>query len=339
MTTKSTHSGKANTLTNSGEIPHLRALWQRVLHTPQYPNNQLHHDAAIDQPLLAILGLGLLPTYQFLHTHQPDYNTFEQWVIRQTGGDLSPEKIQACMSLQWRASTTSPSEADAVLTAEDLAFWDKQGYVIIKAAISKEDAEAGCSAIWEYLQMDAQIPESWYTKTDRLQGAMLPLYRHPAIDKNRQADRIRRAFEQLWQQTGLVVTTDKCGFTPPETVCYHYPGTGLHWDVSLERPIPFGTQGILYLTDTAAEQGALTLIPGFHKVIENWLQTLPPGTNPRNTDFSGFTPIPIAANAGDCIIWNHLLPHCGSANRANKPRLVQYLNWFPPLPGQSNQWV
>ena len=37
-----------------------------------------------------------------------------------------------------------------------------------------------------------------------------------------------------------------------------------------------GLQGVLYLTDTSAENGAFVCIPGFHKRLGGWLQTLPP---------------------------------------------------------------
>ena len=40
--------------------------------------------------------------------------------------------------------------------------------------------------------------------------------------------------------------------------------------------LPMGLQGVLYLTDTSAENGAFVCIPGFHKRLGGWLQTLPP---------------------------------------------------------------
>ena len=49
-------------------------------------------------------------------------------------------------------------------------------------------------------------------------------------------------------------------------------GPHLHWDVSVKTPIPLGTGGILYLTDTPPEQGAFTLVPGFQRWGEAWLK-------------------------------------------------------------------
>jgi len=119
------------------------------------------------------------------------------------------------------------------------------------------------------------------------------------------------------------------GFNPPETSKWHFTGPHLHWDVSLSLPIPFGLQGILYVTDTEAEQGAFTLVPGFQHRIENWIHSLPPGLDPRYEDLHALGSTPLAGKAGDFIIWHHALPHGSRPNRTTKPRLVQYINWQP----------
>ena len=43
---------------------------------------------------------------------------------------------------------------------------------------------------------------------------------------------------------------------------------GLHWDVETAPrawPVPFAVQGVVYLEETTAEQGALRVVPGFHR--------------------------------------------------------------------------
>ena len=248
------------------------------------------------------------------------------------------ETIEQCNALFNNKTTYMEGSITDVLTPDDIAFWETNGYVIIKNAVNEVDYAASRKAILRHLTMDEHDPASWYKENNNMQGIMVPLYRDDAIDKNRNSPKIKRAFIQLWKRTDLIVTTDKCGFNPPETETFKYKGMGLHWDVSLATPIPFGTQGILYLTDTAAIQGALTLVPGFHKNIEQWLHALPVNSNPRETDFTAFAPIPIAANAGDFIIWNHKLPHGSSPNKATLPRIVQYINWYAPLQKLHKEW-
>lgn len=324
--------------TGSTGICHLKRLWGKAMLRSQL-NQQFMDEQELDNAIINLLGLGLLPTYQFLFEFKPSFEAFEHWVVEKNEGTISAEKIAQCNQLITGNTKADQHMEHDVLSADDIDFWNENGYVVLKNAIPEEDCMAAREAIWEYLQMDENDSESWYKNLDSMQGIMVPLYRHPAIDKNRTAPRIRKAFEQLWNQNGLIVTTDKCGFNPPQTNHFTYRGTGLHWDVSLALPIPFGTQGILYLTDTAANQGALTLIPSFHKTIEPWLANLPDHINPRKADLSSFEKKSIAASAGDFIIWNHTLPHSSSPNNASLPRIVQYINWYAPLQKVQTNWV
>jgi ectoine hydroxylase-related dioxygenase (phytanoyl-CoA dioxygenase family) len=91
--------------------------------------------------------------------------------------------------------------------------------------------------------------------------------------------------------------------------------------------------------DTAEDQGAFTLVPGFHNRIENWLNNLAPGTNPREQDLYALGAKPIAANAGDFIIWHQALPHGSSPNTALLPRFVQYINYEPLDMQESGEWI
>ena len=100
-------------------------------------------------------------------------------------------------------------------------------------------------------------------------------------------------------------------------------------------------QAILYLTDTAADQGAFTCVPGFHRRIEEWLSGLPAGRDPRASDFTrefAREAVPVAANGGDLVIWHHALPHGSSPNRAPVPRIVQYMVGRPSRWGHQPVW-
>jgi ectoine hydroxylase-related dioxygenase (phytanoyl-CoA dioxygenase family) len=134
-------------------------------------------------------------------------------------------------------------------------------------------------------------------------------------------------------------SVDQGGMNPPERPGWTFPGPHLHWDVSVALPIPFGVQGILYLTDTAADQGAFTCIPGFQHKVEGWLKGPPPGADPRAQDLSEFGPTPIAGRAGDLIIWHQALPHGSSPNRAKVPRVAQYIKMMPSQWEQHPFWM
>jgi ectoine hydroxylase-related dioxygenase (phytanoyl-CoA dioxygenase family) len=149
------------------------------------------------------------------------------------------------------------------------------------------------------------------------------------LQKIRNTQRIRIAFEQLWKRKDLWLKIDSAGFNPPQTDDWQFPGHGLHWDVSLQPPIPFSTQGILYLTDTSEEQGAFSLVPGFHHKIDAWLASLRESADPRKEDLEALGVKRIGANAGDMIIWQQALPHGSSPNMSDKPRFAQYINYLP----------
>ncbi len=328
----------ASTDTGTTGIYQLKRLWSKAI-AGQDIVNQYPEEYGLDNALIDILGIGLLPTYQYLYGQKPGFESFENWVIAHAGGHITDFTIQQCNALFQNKSTHHQNIIADVLTPNDMVFWQTHGYVIIKNAVTPQDCAASRKAIMDYLEMDEMDETTWYKEGSSMQGIMVPLYRNAAIDKNRNSPVIKRAFEQLWNRTDLIVTTDKCGFNPPETASFKYRGIGLHWDVSLATPIPFGTQGILYLTDTAVNQGALTVVPGFQNNMQSWLKELPEHVNPREVDLSSFNPIPIAANAGDFIIWNHLLPHDSSPNKASLPRIVQYLNWYAPLADVQNEWI
>jgi ectoine hydroxylase-related dioxygenase (phytanoyl-CoA dioxygenase family) len=109
--------------------------------------------------------------------------------------------------------------------------------------------------------------------------------------------------------------------------------------MTLSPPLRFGTQAVLYLTDTAANQGAFSCIPGFHRRLGDWLRDQPPGIDPRARAAQGLPAIPIPGDAGDLIIWHHALPHAATPNHGSAPRVVQYLNMFPSQYDVNAEWI
>src|SRR6185503_18788548 len=102
--------------------------------------------------------------------------------------------------------------------------------------------------------------------------------------------------------------------------------------IDFSQPFDLGTQGILYLTDTPPEQGALTVVPGFHKRISDWVTTLDPGVDPQKEDLHALGSRPIGGQAGDLVIWHQLLPHGSRPNLGTRPRIVQYIEMIPSTP-------
>lgn len=320
-------------------VPYLKQLWQRS-------RTGEAADAAgwsADKLTLWGLGLGLQETFQFLHGKKPSFAEFERWILDCNGGAVAAERVAELNGRLSRLQGKNEEQAGAatirpaVLTARDLRFWDENGYVVLCRAVEPGAAAAAAQAIWACLGMSPEAPESWHADEAR-DGIFVKLVRHPAFAANRASERIWGAFAQLWGTEDLAVSVDRGGFNPPEQKRGDFRGTGLHWDTSLSRPIPLDIQGVLYLTDTAAEQGAFQCVPGFHRRIDDWLAGLPPGADPRAQDLSAGA-VKVPGQAGDMVIWHAALPHGATPNRAAHPRLVQYISCFPVDRVDARPWL
>jgi len=322
-------------------IMHLERFWQKTMarRNGELPTNALLEEWHTDTTLLAMLGLGIEQTMRYLYDTAAGLPAFEAWILSCNNGRLDDEKIAQFNALIGNHNAVyTENGVDAVLSADDLAHWDEHNYVIVRNAISQEHCRDTIAAICDFLQIDERDPATWYTANPARQGIMVQLFQHPALDRNRRSEKIRKAYEQLWKRKDIWVNTDRVGFNPPETADWRFPGPGLHWDVSLQQPIPFGTQGILYLSDTEAHQGAFTLVPGFRHRVEPWLQSLPAAANPRMQDLYALGATPVAASAGDFIIWDQALPHGSSPNTSSVPRFVQYINYMPLDADMRKEW-
>ena len=327
-------------------IYHLQRLWQKIqLRKRGVPFTELANEWHLDKTLLDLCGIGLEPGLRALYQndHQSAFVAYIQQIAKLTAADIAGINQQlGAIFHGLTPSVTVPEVEDfnsaevedsnpaAVLSESQLNFWQSEGYLVIPQVLTAEQCAATRDFIWQQLGANEQDPTTWYQPHEFMQKIMLQLFRHPQLDANRQVPKIRQVFEQLWQRTDLVMTTDRVSFNPPETPTWHFPGPDMHWDMPLQLPVKFATQGLIYLTDTSAEQGAFCCVPGFHLKIEEWLlEQNKPDIELQQQDWHRWQVKPIAAKAGDLIIWHHALPHGASPNRGTLPRMVQYINFYP----------
>lgn len=301
----------------------IKKLWERTLHPEKKTASGENCTWNEEIESLYRLGISMEDTLRYLYFEKPSLESFKEWIVKN----------------QKDISTAEQAIVEDVLSEEDLAFWDKNGYVVVKNAISKSECEATQQAIWEFLGMNPNQKETWYKQHEEQRGLMLTFSNHPTLNKNRQSLRIQKAYQQLYATTKIYKTIDKVSFNPPENDYFRFSGSSLHWDVSLKLPIPFGLQGLLYLTDCNEKEGAFHCAAGFHRNIESWLSALLPNENPRKVALETLKPIPVIGNAGDFIIWHQALPHCATPNHGSAPRMVQYLTYLPDNYKQNSEWI
>lgn len=319
------------------EVRRLREYWDRRLTHASSPPEEW----VADKLLLDALGLGLEQTLRFISSERPDFEGFRRWIVATAG---APDRLTIARYHAALDGAPPPPAIAArlagidampdVLDADALAHWEARGYVILRGAITPEEAEAAAALLWKTVGADPDDPATWYGP--RNNGLMVQLFQHPALEAARRSARVHKAFAQLWGSSDLWPRIDRMSFNAPVHARQSFAAPRLHWDASLVPPIPFATQGILYLTDTAADQGAFELVPGFHHELTDWLDSLG-DANARTVDLSERA-VRVPAGAGDLIIWRHDLPHGATPNTATKPRLAQYVNFYSARMGVQPKW-
>ncbi len=235
-----------------------------------------------------------------------------------------------------------------VLNKEDWDFWNENGYVVVHDAVPKGNLDAMVDALWEFLEMERDNPEDWYrykpyTREDKCSpisaAGMVEIYQHQALWDNRQYPKVHQAFSEIWDTDQLWVSLDRANMKPPgraDKPDWQNKGM-IHWDTDTsEEKVPFGVQGVLYLTDTAENQGGFQCVPGFHNRFQEWVKTQPKDRNPRHPDMTGIEVKSISGKAGDLVIWHRLLAHGNGHNRSDKPRMAQYIS-MSPAPGRGTR--
>ncbi|UVI32780.1 phytanoyl-CoA dioxygenase family protein [Paenibacillus spongiae] len=224
-----------------------------------------------------------------------------------------------------------------MITKEHVAFFRENGYVKIEGVVPKDNCDRVIDAIWDCLGHDPSNPDNWYDPPKGVLGSagMVEMYHHQSMWDNRQHPAVHQAFAELLGEEKLWVTLDRVNMKPPVRSDRKELSAGfIHWDTDtskLPNPLrkPLGVQGVLYLADTAVNQGGFQCVPGIYRVLEEYLQTQPEGRNPSVPDLTGYEVEAIPGKAGDLVIWDILLPHGNGHNYADSPRYAQYISMSP----------
>lgn len=249
-----------------------------------------------------------------------------------------PGNPSTAKSSNVKLRTEATTSTLKILSIEEWEFWQKEGYVVIKNVVPREQVARTAAFLWEFEDKDPDDPATWYTqaraemKMKELAGTgMVEAYNAQPLWDNRQHNRVYDAFADIWGTDKLWVTIDRANLNFPIRPGYGYKGF-IHWDYDPETK-PQNVQGVLALADqTDKEMGGFQCIPWLFRNYDSWKLTQPADRNRFQPDVSELEDkiVKVPMEAGDLLIFNSSEPHGIRPNRSgDKVRIAQYISMMP----------
>jgi ectoine hydroxylase-related dioxygenase (phytanoyl-CoA dioxygenase family) len=237
---------------------------------------------------------------------------------------------------------TSALTSPPVLTDEQLAEFDEQGFVIIKGALSAEEAEAYRQSIVSMMPSNLEIPPVWHAADGRIKpmaGPNVQTFDTPELLPLMTNEKLYRAACQLLGSTALRVMDGSIGITIRNDYHADQPlSQTLHLDASVptsadeftfeQRELQVG--GCYYLTDVEPNGGGIHVVPGAHKIVEAEARAVGGGGRHLHHDWKQIKhleSIELTGRAGDFAMLHHLMPHGASHNRNPTARVAYFVRW------------
>ncbi|MBT8281742.1 MAG: phytanoyl-CoA dioxygenase family protein [Muriicola sp.] len=258
-----------------------------------------------------------------------------------TGHKEIPGNPSTATSSTKKLNDRSNGKPLKVLSEDDWNFWIHNGYIIIKNAVSRSQAEETAKFLWEFDEKDPTDPETWYAppraemQMKELAGTgMVEVYNHQHLWNNRQEERVYEAFTDIWGTEKLWVTIDRANLNFPQRPGHEQKGF-IHWDYDPETK-PQNVQGVLALADQTDENmGGFQCIPWLYRNYETWKKAQPVDRDRFQPDITGLEDkiVKVKLEAGDLLIFNSTQPHGIRPNRSEKKvRIAQYISMMPAEP-------
>ena len=225
-----------------------------------------------------------------------------------------------------------------VLSEDDWKFWMHNGYIVIKNAVSREQARQTADFLWEFEEKDPNDPNTWYAppraemEMKELAGTgMVEVYNNQALWNNRQEQKIYEAFTDIWGTDQLWATIDRANLNFPIKPGFEYKGF-IHWDYDPETK-PQNVQGVLALADqNDLDMGGFQCIPWLYRNYDTWKLGQPYDRDHFKPDVDELKEhiVKVKLDAGDLLIFNSTQPHGIRPNLSkNKVRIAQYISMMP----------
>lgn len=254
-----------------------------------------------------------------------------------------PGNPSTATSSKQKLNDRSSGKPLKVLSEDDWKFWIENGYVVVKNAVPKEQAQKTAEFLWEFEEKNPNDPKTWYAPPradaerrpmkmkELTNSGMVEVYNHQTLWNNRQSQRVYEAFTDVWGTDKLWVTIDRANLNFPMRPDHVFNGF-IHWDYDPETR-PQNVQGVLALADQTDENmGGFQCIPRLYREYDKWKENQPEDRDhfkPDTSEFEGeFHKVKL--EAGDLLIFNSTTPHGIRPNNSkDKVRIAQYISMMP----------
>ncbi|MFK0571761.1 phytanoyl-CoA dioxygenase family protein [Endozoicomonas sp.] len=210
----------------------------------------------------------------------------------------------------------------------DQSTLQESGYIIVPDLVPQQLLQPAVEAITQFLDVDLDQPSTWYRKNLGSNG-IVPIHHHQAIWDIRQYPPLYRLYADLLKTEDLWARLDRASFKPPWRPEYpdEKDNSPIHLDSDPEKVFLPRYQGILYLMDTADNQGAFCCVPSLYQGKKTTLDR--DSLFFSDEELNGHDIVNLGGKAGTFILWDSRLPHASSLNHHDQPRLTQYITMHP----------
>ena len=230
----------------------------------------------------------------------------------------------------------------AVLTDEQINQFHEQGYVIVKGALSRDDAESYRQKILSLMPANLEIPEDWGTHDGRIKPMASPgNHTFDTVDllPLMTNEKLYRAATELLGSTAVRVLDGSVGITLRNAAHGDEPlSQTLHLDASVPTTADDFTfeqaelqvGGCYYLTDVEPNGGGIHVVPGGHKIVEAEARAAGSGGRHLHAEWKQIKhleSVEVTGEAGDFALLHHLMPHGASHNRNPTARVAYFVRW------------
>ena len=256
---------------------------------------------------------------------------------------------------------------EKVLTDEDIADFNEFGYLVLRNALSREEAKLYKDLILDLIPRDLDIPFPWASKSGRIKpyhegyGEQATRYGHeddaiwdtPEFIPLLCNATAYQAAAQLIGRRELRVQDGTIGITMRnDDVAFHAGGRResdvdlssaelsqpLHVDPSIAddaenftfAPNEVQVGAVVYLTDVEPLGGGIHVVPGGHKLVREACEQSSMGRHLHSnwTNIKDFPEtVEVTGEAGDIILSHYLLPHAASHNRRARTRFAYFIRY------------